>query len=1060
MYQTNPNDDAYGRAKKSTNKNTLNGDVLVGPNKTIPSFEMKKLRNQENGSQKPKNENDYSYDSNYEEKNYLEDTRRISGNGNKGSKSLPKNEVRYTKNGIPYTYAEAEPNNKYSESKNVKKTKPSQSNSHKKNPNDQDSEDSNEYDQQHKNQKMPSQDDFHNQQRASNPDQYIKNGRVSNAEEFKRKAKPSKTNNRCETTSDDDDEEYPDKLLNQQGRHQSSFNPKKPSDRIKEQSIGDKNQHKNPKLNSLQEIYDYKRTNSQKLTNKMNEKQAGKNKRKKSTNAPSTFSFGHGNEIGDTTFDNNMDSQPRKSNKEERVRGKMTDQSSGRYLDELMPKDSRNENYRINNFDYQDPTSQNLKQRSGNNHRPSDNDNGRIKSMNYGNPNFDEYENYDHRISNNDKGKIKSTDYGNSKTSNFKNGSIYDPRISNNENKKINNFDYNDPNVPNEVIFPRISNDQNGKIQNTSYTIPSYNGQPNYTQRVNNNDTGKIKNFNFKDPGNNDNENYNQRISNNQNGKMNNFDYSNPTFNNKLSNKNHQIDPDEIKTQFSKDRNSSAKSLPNSKLMKDYLIDSGRVFPEDDPKSSYISDSYEEESLGIKSSQMIKEGSFNEKTKTNFVNPQTGQSKTKKDASFGKRNTIDEYIEFGQQNFDPANPKYPNNDISKNLSFKKSVDDDFKNNQFTKYDKSVQLSKRQNLIPMKNEKSPETKQTDNYNKKTLNEKYPEFYDPNEKQTDLILSGKRNSNNNSRNQSRQKNANEIQKEENPRQSRSRNQKSNDDKELSNPHKKSTYQRSFYQNEPTDSKLENPSLKETIKNEQESQNQFPREKSINKNTSNEFNKTKNKPQFDQGMQSSLVLGKTSSINVNLKTSEQQTGKEIYPRSSSNQNNKKDSPKISTNANDLEFFDDAENQKPKTSVNLINKNLDPQTKGSFQNLRHPSRFPSETQNFFKRLTINEIENVAKTLSSSTVDNLDVLEDFIQKNRISGFIGKVLYNYEDEEFILKFKEDVLDQPSAFSKFKFIDSEDMIYKKFKVYPLEHYRKIDADQIERKGKFMSKGVKT
>ena len=116
------------------------------------------------------------------------------------------------------------------------------------------------------------------------------------------------------------------------------------------------------------------------------------------------------------------------------------------------------------------------------------------------------------------------------------------------------------------------------------------------------------------------------------------------------------------------------------------------------------------------------------------------------------------------------------------------------------------------------------------------------------------------------------------------------------------------------------------------------------------------------------------------------------------------------------------------------------------------------NDDDNFFKKLTINEIENVNKAFPSPTVDNLEVIEEFIKRNKLSAFVGKILYNEEDEEFIIKFKNEAVEEPSSFARFQFKEEGDIIYKKFKIFPLFQFRAIDSERTERKGILKSKNI--
>ena len=144
-------------------------------------------------------------------------------------------------------------------------------------------------------------------------------------------------------------------------------------------------------------------------------------------------------------------------------------------------------------------------------------------------------------------------------------------------------------------------------------------------------------------------------------------------------------------------------------------------------------------------------------------------------------------------------------------------------------------------------------------------------------------------------------------------------------------------------------------------------------------------------------------------------------------------------------LEFSEEPLNENPKKQTKFVEKKSVSKVDSS------PKLVLENEDNFFKKLTINEIENIGKTFPSPTVDNIEVIEEFIKKNKLSAFVAKVLYNDEDEEFIIKFKNDIIDESSCFERFQFKEEGDIMYRKFKIFPLFQFKTIDAERIERKG---------
>ena len=125
---------------------------------------------------------------------------------------------------------------------------------------------------------------------------------------------------------------------------------------------------------------------------------------------------------------------------------------------------------------------------------------------------------------------------------------------------------------------------------------------------------------------------------------------------------------------------------------------------------------------------------------------------------------------------------------------------------------------------------------------------------------------------------------------------------------------------------------------------------------------------------------------------------------------------------------------------------------------NALHAGHISNQSQQFFKKLTIHSTGMTSVNISNELNDNLEVIEEFITKNKLPAYVDKVLLSQEDEEFLIKFDVTFLDSAN-FNKLNYPKQRNSTFFKFKLIPLHEFKKSDADLILKKRFFNRKNIK-
>jgi len=141
------------------------------------------------------------------------------------------------------------------------------------------------------------------------------------------------------------------------------------------------------------------------------------------------------------------------------------------------------------------------------------------------------------------------------------------------------------------------------------------------------------------------------------------------------------------------------------------------------------------------------------------------------------------------------------------------------------------------------------------------------------------------------------------------------------------------------------------------------------------------------------------------------------------------------------DREFYE-AQNHPQPASDRGVNR---PSTN------RHPSRLSKTDQSFFKKLTVTNAPTGTTATNPDVAEALEVVDQFITKNRLTTFVDQAIYNVEDEEFVLKFDPTVLQNPEFFRKHHVMQQDGVVFRKFKLLPTHLFKEAEAERILQKG---------
>ena len=127
---------------------------------------------------------------------------------------------------------------------------------------------------------------------------------------------------------------------------------------------------------------------------------------------------------------------------------------------------------------------------------------------------------------------------------------------------------------------------------------------------------------------------------------------------------------------------------------------------------------------------------------------------------------------------------------------------------------------------------------------------------------------------------------------------------------------------------------------------------------------------------------------------------------------------------------------NQQSQNSNNDFSKK---QSFGSQKSLNHKTSNMSVSidASFFDHLIVNELRN-AEPLIPALDQNLAVIEEFLDKNRLTALVDHIIYNIEDDLFVVQFNRRA-SQTLAFQKNQTVDENALLLRKFRLISLEGY---------------------